>query len=418
MFNRIFRLAICSWHDRCGTTAPLFGLLALPLLAISGLAVDYGSVVRIRGELQALADATAIAGARLPATANENRYWAASHMFEASIASTEYSDVQSQITATNSGVRVELSHSYHPVLLSLFGINEWQVDVTSNARSQIENGGVACLLALNPSTDDGLHLQGINKTSSDNCWAWVNSRSPSSINAVGASLGTAQGFCTAGGVSGGEHFAPSPYTDCEPLSDPFAAKFASSYPSSDMCDQTNVSLKSGSFVLEPGVYCGNTVLKPNADVTFLPGSYVFKDGYLEIQGGASATGADVTFFFDGDDTRFIVRGGGDIDLKAPAEGPYAGFVLVDRETSSSYTVRETVIQGGGRVKLEGVLYAPGWRMNISGNGEINEESLYFAMIADHYYMEGNGQLHIHSDHASAGLPGLMPRIKSGPVLTE
>jgi hypothetical protein len=33
-------------------------------------------------------------------------------------------------------------------------------------------------------------------------------------------------------------------------------------------------------------------------------------------------------------------------------------------------------------------------------------------------MEGNGRLHIKSDYAAAGLPGVMPKIKSGPVLTE
>ena len=418
MFNRICRLAREGWSDRRGTMAPLFGLLTLPLLAISGLAIDYGSVIRIRAEMQELADAAAIAGARLPATANENRYLAATAMYEGSRATTDIGELQSQITATNAGVRVELTHSYRTVMLNLFGVNEWPLEIASNARSQIENGGVACLLALNPTTDDGLHLQGINKTSSENCWTWVNSSSPSAINAVGASLGTAQGFCTVGGVDGGNHFAPSPYTGCEPMSDPFAAKFAANYPASDVCDHSNVSLKSGTFVLEPGVYCGDTVLKPQADVTFLPGVYVFKDGYLEVQGGASARGEDVTFFFDGDETRLVIRGGGDIDLKAPSEGPYAGFVLIDRETSSSFSVRETVIQGGGRIKLVGVLYAPGWRINISGNGELNEESHYFAMVADHFYMEGNGQLHVRSDFAEAGLPGVMPRIKSGPVLTE
>ncbi len=43
-----------------------------------------------------------------------------------------------------------------------------------------------------------------------------------------------------------------------------------------------------SYTLSPGVYCGNLVLKPQADVTFLPGIYVIKNGYFEIQGGASA----------------------------------------------------------------------------------------------------------------------------------
>lgn len=418
MFNRICKFAASAWKDRRGTIAPLFGLLTLPILAVSGLAIDYGAVVRIRGQLQGVADATAIAGARLPATSNDNRLQAANAMYAGQMETTDFDEVSHSITATNAGVRVELSHTYHTVMLNIFGIDSWHLDVTANARSQIENGGVACLLALNPTTDDGLHLQGINKSSSENCWAWVNSDSPSAINAVGTSLGTAQGFCTVGGVEGGNHFAPAPYTQCDALADPFAAKFAASYPDADVCDHDNVELKSGSFELSPGVYCGNTVLKPQADVTFLPGIYVFKGGYLEVQGGASAHGTDVSFFFEGSDTRLIVRGGGDIDLKAQESGEYAGFVIVDRKETSHEAVTETVIQGGGDIKLEGILYAPAWRMNISGNGEMNAESHYFAMVADHFYMEGNGRLHIKSDYASAGLPGLMPKIKSGPVLTE
>jgi len=77
-----------------------------------------------------------------------------------------------------------------------------------------------------------------------------------------------------------------------------------------------------------------------------------------------------------------------------------------------------IVQGGGRVNLVGVIYAPEWRINISGNGEINQDSQFFAMVADDFYMEGNGRLWIRSDAAAAGMPDLMPRIKSGPVLTH
>ena len=418
MIYRICLLARNLAKDVCGTTAPLFGLLTLPLMAIAGLAIDQSNMLHTRAALQAVADATAIAGARLPATANENRLRAASAMFEGTVSGTQFEAIVPSIAADNSEVAVTLAYSQPTLVLGLFGIEELSTSVTSAARSQIENGGVACVLALNPEIDDGLRLQGINKSSSQNCWTWVNSDSPSSINAVGAAVGTAQGFCTVGGVEGGSHFSPAPFAGCEPLADPFADRFAASYPASATCDFTNVSRRNGNFVLSPGVYCGNTVLKPHADVTFLPGVYVFKNGYLEVQGGASAHGSGVAFFFSGENTRLVVRGGGNVDLKAPTTGDYAGFVLVDRSDAGSSSIRETVIQGGGRIKLEGILYAPEWRVNISGNGEMNAESQYFAMIADHFYMEGNGRLFIKSDFNLAGLPDLMPKIKSGPVLTQ
>jgi hypothetical protein len=109
-------------------------------------------------------------------------------------------------------------------------------------------------------------------------------------------------------------------------------------------------------------------------------------------------------------------GGGVIDIKAPTEGDLAGFLIVKRAEGGD--IREMIVQGGGRVNLVGVIYAPEWRINISGNGEINQDSQFFAMVADDFYMEGNGRLWIRLDAAAAGMPDLMPRIKSGPVLTH
>lgn len=406
------------FRDRRGNVGALFSLLIMPMFASIGAAVDIGQALYAKISLQAVVDAAAIAGARLPATANQNRYEAARHMLAARVEQSGLEHVGTQVEASNAEVRIAASYAHPTVLMKMFGYQSIDIEVASAARSQVENGGVACLLALNPSTSDGLHLQGINKSSAQNCWTWVNSDSSSAINATGAALATAQGFCAVGSAVGAEHFAPTPYTGCAPMDDPFADKFSSYYPGAESCAETDLELKNGSFTLAPGVYCGNTVLRPQANVTFLPGIYVIKGGYFEVQGGASVVGNGVTIFFRGPGTRLIVRGGGSIDLRAPASGDAAGFVLVDRKSVWNSSINETVIQGGGRVRLEGVVYAPQWRINISGNGDINQESRYFAMIADHFYMEGNGRLHIRSDAEAAGLPELMPRIKSGPVLTE
>ena len=185
------------------------------------------------------------------------------------------------------------------------------------------------------------------------------------------------------------------------------------------CTHTNLELKNGTHTLTPGVYCGNTILKPQAEVTMQPGLYVMRDGYFQVQAGASVTGNGVTLFFYGQNTMMEVRGGGSLDLKAPTTGDLAGFVIVDRKLDwYDPSIRETVIQGGGRLKIEGILYAPQWKVNISGNGEINQEADFFTMIADSFYMEGNGRLNITSDAAAAGFPELMPKIKNGPVMLQ
>ena len=411
-----------SWKfflDDAGTTGVLFGLLTMPMILLIGVAVDTAEAYRIKTQLQDLVDKATIAGAKLPATANENRKKAAEGIYAANLKLLGLQGVTHTVEATNAEVRVTANYTHPTAVMKIVGYEEMPMEVTAAARSQVENGGVACILALNESAPDGFHLQGINDANSHNCWVWVNSNTSTSINADGAATATAQGFCTVGGVSGAEHFAPPPYSDCAKIDDPFYDKFASYNANVGQCKETDLLLKSGTYTLTPGTYCGDTILKPHAHVTLQPGTYNFLHGKLQVQAGASLTGNGVTLFFLGFDTWIEVRGGADIDLKAPDTGELAGFVLVDRKLDwYNPNIYETVIQGGGRIHLEGIVYAPQWRMNISGNGELNQDSKCFAMVADHFYMEGNGKLNVVADCDTVGLPELMPKIKSGPKMVE
>lgn len=405
-------------NDRRGVIAILFALILVPAVAFVGSAVDYARALSVQTRLQSVTDIAAQAGARLPATANANRMEAALKSFNANMVNAKITAAPPSIEASNSGVSVTATSSVPTAFMGLIGVENIDVAASASARSQIQNGGVACLLALSPSSLDGLHMQGINKISSPDCWAWVNSTASSSINATGAATGVAQGFCTAGQVDGNEHFTPVPFPGCDPMEDPFYEKISNQWvPTS--CTHTNLQLKNGTHTLTPGVYCGNTILKPQAEVTMQPGLYVMRDGYFQVQAGASVTGNGVTLFFYGQNTMMEVRGGGSLDLKAPTTGDLAGFVIVDRKLDwYDPSIRETVIQGGGRLKIEGILYAPQWKVNISGNGEINQEADFFTMIADSFYMEGNGKVNITSDAAAAGFPELMPKIKNGPVMLQ
>ena len=402
-----------------GSVTIIFSLTSMIAFGFIGLALDYNRALAAKKKLQFAVDQSAIAAASLPATANQNRVTMAQKYFGTNLSGTPLSGLAPSIAASNAGVTVTALYPYPTVLMKLWRVDTLDLKARSVARSQVQNGGVACLIALNPTTDNGIHLQGVNKLTSSNCWGWVNSTHPYSINAVGASLGTAQGFCTAGGVLGAEHFQPSPYTECDPIPDPFADKTA---PAGTACTQTNLNLKNGNFTLVPGVYCGGLVLKPQANVTFNPGVYIIKDGMFEVQAQASATGNGVVFVFKGADAEFIVRGGGSISFKAPNAAAtnvsgLNGFVMF-QDKATTTAGKTTIIQGGGDVMIEGILYMPTWRVDIGGNGDLNQSSKYFTMVADSFYMEGNGKLYVASDAAGANLPDLMPRIKNGPQLIE
>lgn len=400
--------------DKAGSVGIVMALLLVPLLGIIGAAIDFSQAISAKVELQQIADATAVSGARLPATSNDNRQIAMEKMYEANISHTPYAGTRRVITANNAQVSVDITYSSPTNLLKLVGVNSLPINVGTTARSQVQNGGVICLLALNPDAAEGLHLQGINKMSQRDCWAWVNSTSAEAINAVGASTGTAQGFCVAGGVIGGEHFAPPPYQGCDPYEDPFAAQFAAYRPFESECTERNLQVKNGYHVLSPGTYCGGISLKPQAEVQLEPGIYIIKDGSLDVQAQSMLKGEGVTFYFTGSNTGIDVKGGGGMELRAAADGPMAGFLFVQDRTSNPGS--QINIQGGGRVKMEGVLYTPTWRVSIGGNGEVNQEAQFWTMIADSFHMEGNGRLFINSDAAAVGLPDIMPKIPTGPML--
>ncbi len=410
MSNLVLRIK----QDNAGSIGILFSLIAVPVVAVVGAAIDYGMALNARTELQAAVDMAAAAGARLPATSNQNRTEAVLASFNAGVAGRNFTASTPKIDASNSKVAVVASASVPTSFMGILGFMSLTVSAETEARSQIENGGVACLVALNPNAPEGLHMQGINKFASQDCWAWVNSTSSESINADGAAEGFAQGFCTAGGVVGPEHFHPSPFTECDPMEDPFKGKISA--PSTYSCDYTNERLQNGSHSLQPGVYCGGLELKPQAIATMEPGVYVIKDGSLTVQAESSLTGTGVTIYFVGNQADLDLRGGGSMVVKAPADGDYAGFVMIQDEYSNPGEVVE--IRGGGDLKIEGIMYMPTWQVLVSGNGELNQGADYFAMVADSFHMEGNGRIHIKSDAEAAGLPNHMPRIKNGPVLLK
>lgn len=410
--NRVLNFLSRFRRQDDGHIAIAFSLALIPMLSVIGAAIDIGQAYTYKKQLQEMTDAASVAGARLPATSNENRMNAIVSNFNQNASAKNLVDLRPEFSANNAEVAVTASATSPTTILKLLGIEGIPVEAKTRARSQVQNGGVICLLALDENTDEGLHLQGINKMSQEDCWAWVNSTSATAINAVGASTGKAQGFCVAGGVIGAGHFAPPPFRGCDPYADPFAGKFAAPY--AGECTESNLRIKNTYKVLNPGTYCGGINIGVHAEVVFNPGTYIIKDGDLDMDAHASASGDGVTFFFVGNNTGIDINSGSDLVLRAPTSGPYESFVFIqDKMSNPGATIN---IQGGGHIKLEGVLYAPTWTVSIGGNGEVNQEAKFWTMVAARFHMEGNGRLYINSDAASLGMTNVMPKIPTGPLI--
>ena len=62
---------------------------------------------------------------------------------------------------------------------------------------------------------------------------------------------------------------------------------------------TTVKLPQALLCSIPGVYCGGLNVSGTANVTFNPGTYVFKDGFFFVGNSAVVKGTDTGFYLTG-----------------------------------------------------------------------------------------------------------------------
>ena len=413
------RLIKTFLSDRSGNATMVFGLTLIPALVVMGGALDLGRARFEQSRLQGAADAAVIAAIALPKDATDaQRISTATSVFSAN-----YTKSTPTVTVSGETVSLSATNNVPTTLLSLAHINS--ITVTGTAQSaatykSAETSAKACLLALDPASTDGIHIQGTNAVNYDGCWGYTNSAAATAINSSGNGTATGAGHCAVGSysvVTGS--FTPTPKSACEPMPDPFAsigaydsrgylAKFAPpAIP--DTCMATNLSLKKGSYILSPGRYCGGIDMKAQANVTLLPGVYIIDNGLLNVQSGSSIAGANVLLYFSGANARYTIIGGGTINLKGRATGQsYAGFLFIAHP--NAWRGLASNIQGGGSLNMEGVIYTPTQRLEVSGNGDVNGSTKYFGVVAKDFYFRGNGTFNFKKYGSNATVPDIMPKV--------
>ena len=388
--------------DRRGTVGILFGLIAIPLLILIGVAIDYGRAMNAHESLQIAGDMAAIAAAAMRDGTQAQQTDRAIAIFKANTADKNIGNVESGIAIDGGKFTFSATADLSTPFMAIMGLKALTIATRSEAIAK-NDGGMACMLALNASASDAIHVQGTNNVTAPDCWAWANSISGQAITGTGSARAVAAGFCTMGGAMERANYQPTPRTHCANLSDPYASLAA---PPVGTCSFNNKTLSNGTYTLNPGVFCGGLDVQAQAIATFKPGVYIIKDGPLNFQAGSTGYGNGVVFYFTGSASTLQLRGGANVDLTAPSDGALGGFLFVqDRAASVGAT---TQIQGGGHVKISGVLYMPTQVVNIAGNGDLNLESKMFAMVADRFTLQGNGTLSLKVDYQGAGLPNVLP----------
>jgi hypothetical protein len=190
----------------------------------------------------------------------------------------------------------------------------------------------------------------------------VNSTNNDAATVSGSSVVTASAISVAGGVviSGGGITTPAPVTGAAPAVDPFASAPA---PVIGACAYTSYSKGSGTWTLNPGVYCGGISLHNGAIATFNPGTYIINGGGLSLAGGTT-TGSGVIVYLKGTTASpsFVtISNGGSVTFSALASGLYMGILFFQDKSNAA----NVTFSGGAAMKLTGTLYFPATTVSFS-----------------------------------------------------
>jgi Flp pilus assembly protein TadG len=126
--------------DRRGATALTFALLLVPIMGMTGLAVDYSIASNERSKLQDAADAAALAGASIFTGANASAAEARARAYlKANLgAEADTIAVTFKFDAKNNNVTANLSGQTSTMFMHLLNQNNVSVGVTSTALAPLK----------------------------------------------------------------------------------------------------------------------------------------------------------------------------------------------------------------------------------------------------------------------------------------
>lgn len=435
--------AISSWkgglREECGSVLLMSAFLMTALLGFVGLATDVGLLLRAKRNMQIAADAAAVAGA-LDYKYNGSTSSASSAACAAAasngVSGACTTGACSGVSATTICVNTPSLSGYHTsgayteaivvelaptIFMRIFGANSFRVGGRAVAGTGLNNG---CIWALSKSGTD-VSLTGSGSITAQNCEIYDNSSATNALTLTGSGSISAKQIAIVGGYTdtGSGHISPNPpTTGIGPATDPLnpTPPTVSTGTCSSNCNPSDAG--SGNMTLQPGVYnsisntgSGTLTLSPgnytitgnltntgsgslilgagnysiggnfsstgSSSVTIGSGLYTI-GGNLSLTGSGAMTGSGVTFYTLGSDT---LTGSGHMNLTAPTSGTYDGM-LIYQPPSDAHAMS---ITGSGGDKIQGILYAPGAPLTLTGSGSL---TVSLDIIVDTLKVTGSGSI--------------------------
>jgi Flp pilus assembly protein TadG len=401
--------------DESGQALVFMAVATAMILGFAGLVIDVGQLHYAQSQVQAAADAAAVAGAL------EISYCGGTSACSTMQTAAQNALVENGLTgstlltqcATGSGggltltvnngpcargslsndpnfgnsnyVEAVVSEPQPSYFMRVLGITSTKI--TARAEATIGNSPF-CVDTLGPS---GTTLQSNGGTLTASCGILVNSTGRSALVANGGTI-TASTISVSGGDQiGGATVNPTPITNAPPLPDPLSWVPT---PTVGGCTfPSTFTVNTGTAILNPGTYCGGITLNGGATV-LNAGLYILEGTGLQVNGG-SMTGNGVTFYFQSGSAVF--NGTSIPNLVAPTTGTYAGILFFQNPSDTS----TATINGGSGSVFQGALYFPGAAMQLNG-GNV---AAYTLAVSKSLQMNGSS-FSLGNDYSS--LPGGSP----------
>ncbi|MGE0181636.1 MAG: pilus assembly protein TadG-related protein [Parvularculaceae bacterium] len=275
-------------------------------------------------------------------------------------------------------VYVTLTQTDRRVFTRYFARGSDTVSFSTAAIAHIQNGRPACVLALHPSASGAVSTGGSTNVSLSGCDIAANSISQTAITSTGnGSSVTADCISAVGSISVNSTYnlaCPAPISNGPVTADPYA-----NVPSPTSCDYTgntnnftqsgNPSTPAGSGAIRCYSGAANS-WNFNRSISLAPNvTYVLENtsanqvASLQLTGGKTITGANVTLHFKGKWNIKLV-GNSTIDITAPTSGTYAGLALFGSRSSEV----DMDLSGNNGAHIVGAVYSPNKDSDITYTG--------------------------------------------------
>lgn len=396
------------WTDVRGNVAITVTLVAVPLMLITGGALEMVAVSRDRTLLQSAADAGALAGAGRLTLATYGQSTSGitdiavrtAHMQLESLSRNVSVEFTAEVDTQKGQVDVTGIAKRRP----MFAI-DLVPELTVHARAENLQRVPLCVLQTK---DGGLSVGDAAMIRAPGCGIHANH----DITVEPGAMIEAERIQASGRAYGITH--PAASEGAMSIADPFTdMDLKPPYP----CPKLPVNIQiiaNQSVSLPPGVHCGMLTIGGSGQVRLMPGEHYFMSR-VQLSNAAQLTGDDVVLIF-GDDDKVDIGDRGDVRLTARRTGRFAGFLIAtSRDNTQTFSIKSNRVS-----QLLGTIYIPNAELEIETTGNVAQNSAWSVIVARTVTLRKDPVLVINKNYVGSGVPvpeGVGPN-RSAPALTR